>query len=234
MQYSSSNASTRRVLVEHRNSFYYEGSFIDITERLRKERAERERETAEAASQAKSQFLATMSHEIRTPMTAILGFTEILKRGYGRNTEDILRYLDTIHASGKNLLELINDILDMSKIEAGQIKVNNESMDLARLIEDINSIFQLSCQSKKISLKTETDSQLPDRIIADHGKIRQILINLMSNAVKFTSQGSITLHGAATMDGGQRWMVCIDIIDSGHGIAEDEQSRLFQAFEQTL
>ena len=194
--------------------------------------AEAMAEKADAANRSKSVFLANMSHEIRTPLNAILGYSQLLQQDSSLGP-DHLEQIRTINRSGDHLLELINGILEMSKIEAGQIKVNNESMDLARLIEDINSIFQLSCQSKKISLKTETDGQLPDRIIADHGKIRQILINLMSNAVKFTSQGSITLYGSATMDGGQRWMVCIDIIDSGHGIAEDEQGRLFQAFEQT-
>ncbi|WP_419657977.1 PAS domain S-box protein [Desulfosarcina variabilis] len=194
--------------------------------------AEAMAEKADAANRSKSVFLANMSHEIRTPLNAILGYSQLLQQDLSLGP-DHLEQIRTINRSGDHLLELINGILEMSKIEAGQIKVNNESMDLARLIEDINSIFQLSCQSKEISLKTETDSQLPDRIIADHGKIRQILINLMSNAVKFTSQGGITLHAAATVDGGQRWMVGIDIIDSGHGIAEDEQGRLFQAFEQT-
>ena len=189
-------------------------------------------EKAEAANRSKSVFLANMSHEIRTPLNAILGYSQLLQQDASLGREH-LEQIRTINRSGDHLLELINGILEMSKIEAGQIKLSNEPMDLARLIEDINSIFQLSCQRKNITLKTETESHLPDRIIADHGKVRQILINLMSNAIKFTSQGSITLEAAATMDGSQRWTVCIDIADSGHGIAEDEQTRLFQAFEQT-
>ena len=187
---------------------------------------------AEAANRSKSVFLANMSHEIRTPLNAILGYSQLLQQDASLGSEH-LEPVRTINRSGDHLLELINGILEMSKIEAGQIKIKNEPMNLPHLIEDINAIFQLSCQRKDICLDIATDNRLPDRIIADHGKVRQILINLMSNAVKFTAKGRITLRTVARIDDQQRWSVSIDVADSGHGIAQDEQARLFQAFEQT-
>ena len=221
-------------IIDIRSRVAAEEALRDANQKLKAaiEQAEALAEKAEAANRSKSVFLANMSHEIRTPLNAILGYSQLLQQDPSLGPEH-LEQVRTINRSGDHLLELINGILEMSKIEAGQIKICNEPMDLARLIEDINSIFQLSCQRKQIKLKTRSDSPLPDRMIADHGKVRQILINLMSNAVKFTSRGSITLNAATTMDSGQRWMVGIDIKDSGHGVSEDEQALLFQAFEQT-
>ena len=194
--------------------------------------AEELAERAKAANQSKSIFLANMSHEIRTPLNAILGYSQLLQQDAALR-HDHLEQIRTINRSGDHLLELINNILEMSKIEAGQIRVANEPMNLKHLIEDIDAIFRLSCQRKNIRLITLYADRLPERIIADRGKLRQILINLMSNAVKFTNQGDIELRTTATPVGEARWTIGIDIKDSGYGIAKDEQSCLFQAFEQS-
>ena len=196
------------------------------------EEAEDLAEKANAANRSKSVFLANMSHEIRTPLNAILGYSQLLQQDASLK-DDHLEQIRTINRSGDHLLELINNILEMSKIEAGQIKVANEPMNLKRLIEDIDAIFRLSCQRKNIFLITDFSDRLPDRVIVDRGKLRQILINLMSNAVKFTQQGEIELRTTATPNEERRWTIKIDIEDSGHGIAKDEQGRLFQAFEQS-
>ncbi len=221
-------------IIDIRSRVAAEEALKDANQQLKAAIAQAEAlaEKAEAANRSKSAFLANMSHEIRTPLNAILGYSQLLQQDASL-ARDHREQIRTINRSGDHLLELINDILEMSKIEAGQVKISNEPVDLVRLIKDIDSIFQLSCQRKNIQLKIEADGQLPDRLIADHGKIRQIVINLMSNAVKFTSEGGITLRVAAKMNGPKRWAVSIDIMDTGHGISMDEQTRLFQAFEQT-
>jgi PAS domain S-box-containing protein len=188
---------------------------------------------AESANRAKSIFLANMSHEIRTPLNAILGHSQLLQMDKSLGSEH-LKQLQTINRSGDHLLELINGVLEMSKIEAGHIKVHRESVDLNRLLIDIMDIFQLSCRNKNLSLKLETVDQIPHQIATDRGKVRQILINLLSNAIKFTLKGTIALKCTVQPGTEQGWAISIDVIDTGVGIAQTEHERIFEAFEQAF
>ncbi len=189
-------------------------------------------EKAETANQSKSIFLANMSHEIRTPLNAILGYSQLLQQEKTLSHEH-LEQVRIINRSGDHLLELINGILEMSKIEAGHINLQYETMDLKQLFDDMEAMFQLSCQKKRLTLFIEPPENLPHQIIADLGKIRQVLINLLSNATKFTSIGSISMRVAEATIKEKQVYVCIDVVDTGVGIARAEQAKLFQLFEQT-
>jgi PAS domain S-box-containing protein len=195
-------------------------------------RAEELAEKAESANRAKSIFLANMSHEIRTPLNAVLGHSQLLQHDEALGAEQ-RQQVATINRSGDHLLELINGILAMSKIEAGHVKIHRESMDFHKLIEDIDAIFRLACQKKNLWLKLETDRRVPKNILADRGKVRQILINLVSNAVKFTRKGGITLACDVNSVEDSSRTLTIHIKDTGSGIDKTEQEKLFEAFEQT-
>ena len=190
------------------------------------------RDAAEAANRTKSAFLANMSHEIRTPMNAILGFARLLERSptldpAGRES------LDVILRSGNNLLALINSVLEMSKIEAGRLHLAARSFDLPALLTDLELMFRLPARSKGIKLELAPTPGLPRHVVGDDGKLRQILVNLLGNAVKFTDSGGVVLRARTTGDGEGAVRLEIEVADSGPGIAADEIGRLFQAFEQT-
>ncbi|XHX76449.1 MAG: PAS domain-containing sensor histidine kinase [Stenomitos frigidus ULC029] len=166
----------------------------DITARKRTEaELQRSVEAAETANRAKSIFLANMSHELRTPLNAILGFTQLLIRGGALNPKQT-EQLDTINRSGEHLLTLINDVLEMSKIEAGRVTLNETDFDLYGLLNWLQQMFQLKAQSKKLQLIIELASDLPQYIRADESKLRQVLVNLLGNAVKFTEHGGVALR----------------------------------------
>ena len=220
------------------------------------------KEAAETANRAKSAFLANMSHELRTPLNAILGFSQLMERDTSLNSNQ-RESLATINRSGEHLLNLINDVLEMSKIEAGQIIFNPEDFDLYLLLQTLQEMFQVRTQAKQLFLRFEMAPNLPRYIQTDEGKLRQVLINLLGNAVKFTQSGGVTLRvrlGSGEQGAGSRLAVSVaereqgenssplppapcpsasspslffEIEDTGRGIAAEEMTNLFQPFVQT-
>ena len=191
------------------------------------------RDRAEQANRAKSIFLANMSHEIRTPMNAILGYAQLLQRNQGLDSET-RQTLQTINASGEHLLGLINDILDMSRIEAGKLELAENEFDPYAMIGDLKAMFSQRAAARGLALRVSVDDQVPGRIHADQGKLRQILINLLGNALKFTHQGSVTMalnvSEPPSQPGHSR--IRFTLTDSGEGIAEHRINSIFNAFEQ--
>jgi signal transduction histidine kinase/CheY-like chemotaxis protein len=186
------------------------------------------RDAANAANQAKSVFLANMSHEIRTPMNAVLGFAQLLERDASLSPSARAR-VSTIMKSGEYLLSIINEVLEMSRIEAGRVELRPEPVDLHNLLDDLVAMFGLRAGEKGLSLTLDRAADVPRYIMADLGKLRQILINLLSNAVKYTQHGSIVVHvRPATHE-----RIVIEVQDTGIGISGDEQKKLFQPFERT-
>jgi signal transduction histidine kinase/ActR/RegA family two-component response regulator len=186
------------------------------------------RETAEASARAKGQFLANMSHEIRTPLTAVIGFADLMAAETNL-TEKAQTFTRQIQVGGKALLALVNDILDVSRIEAGQVDLDVQPCALHALIRETLELVQLSADRKGLALILSLEG-LPEHVMADRARLRQVLLNLMSNAIKFTSQGSVTLEARYRPDHDGR--LCVRIRDTGPGIGEQDQLRLFHRFSQ--
>lgn len=181
---------------------------------------------AQKANRAKSLFIANMSHEIRTPMNAVLGYSQILlgKKDLDKETEDAIR---TIDSNGKNLLKLLNEVLDISKIEAGKMELVVADFDLNDLIDNLSTLFNLRCREKKVQWAVKGFSG-PVRVLGDETKLRQALVNLLGNAIKFTDFGEVQFNVTALVDSQYRF----DIIDTGLGIPAEAQDKIFDAFQQ--
>jgi CheY-like chemotaxis protein len=175
-----------------------------------------------------------MSHEIRTPMNAILGFSQLMQRDQGLTPRQC-QYLETINRSGEHLLALINDVLEMSKIEAGRTAVNPSTFDLPALLDDLEMMFRVRTNEKKLAFTVEVLGDVPRYVVTDINKLRQVFINVLGNAVKFTEQGGVALRVRVDRTGAAAPCPClrVEVEYTGPGIAADEQDKLFRHFEQT-
>lgn len=207
------------------------GIHIDVTDRKAAEEVLRQaKDAAEAASRAKSQFLANMSHEIRTPMNGVLGLAELLLR-YPLNEKE--RHLtQSIHRSGSVLLAIINDILDFSKIEAGKLQLEAIPFEVRRTFEEALAVSSSTAEQKGLRLSCQIDPQIPSALIGDPTRLRQIIVNLVSNAVKFTEQGTVTVSAELTETSEGRSGLSVSVTDTGIGISLEAQSNIFDAFSQ--
>ncbi len=234
-------------------SLYYEGIVEDITKRKIAENKLKENEAAlieinrellrnneelekarveiEKAYNTKSEFLANISHEIRTPLNAIIGFTDLLMQKV--HADDLSQYVQAIRAGGRNLLSLINDILDLSKIQAGKIELHFEPVVLHQIVEDISRIFTLSVKEKGLEFRVTSHPSTNKLIFLDDTRMRQILFNLIGNAVKFTDEGFVELKVDVTRETKESLDLKIVISDSGSGIPTEQQARVFEAFVQS-
>jgi len=189
------------------------------------------RHAAEAANRAKSQFLARMSHELRTPLNAVLGYAQLLSMEGGLSPRQA-RGLDTIHQSGKHLLALINDILDLARIEAGRTELEPGPVQLAALLEELVNLMRVKADEKSLAFAFEAQAGLPDAVLADERRLRQVLLNLLGNAIKFTDAGTITLRAAAQAVSPDQVLLRLEVEDTGVGMQASELERIFEPFRQ--
>lgn len=191
----------------------------------------REKVAADAANRAKSAFLANMSHEIRTPMSAIIGFAHLLEEDPTLGAEQ-KGQLKAMRSAGDHLVLLIDDVLDMSRLEAGRTDLNPTLFDLSALLEDLELIFRLKTQNKGLALNLEIDPSVPNQVRADQGKVRQILMNMVDNAVKFTETGGVAIRANTLGTDEPRTRLVVEVEDTGVGIATHQFETLFEEFAQ--
>jgi len=215
---------------------YIDGSLIDISERIEREQADKQRQIAEAATQAKSAFLANMSHEIRTPMNAIVGFSKLaLDTTLDRKQHE---YVTSIRNAAESLLTLVNDILDFSKIEAGKLTLEHRPFTLSETLGEVERLFRTEVRRRKLEFVLDDRTRSHDGfpadglLVGDAMRLQQVLVNLVGNAVKFTEEGTVRLLAEVDALKAPDVVIAVSIIDTGIGISEEQQARLFESFEQ--
>ena len=212
---------------------YFIAAIEDIGDRKQTELAlEQNRYELELANQAKDKFIAHMSHELRTPLNSIIGFSHLLKQDDGF-TQQQLRTIDLVHQSGQHLLTLINDVLHLSKLNADKLELHYCDFNLMHLLHNITAMFQISAREKGVNFAVQIAADLPEIVNTDETRLRQVLLNLLSNAFKFTERGTVTLSVALSLDKaveGRR--ICFEVRDTGKGIAPDDYQTVFAPFEQ--
>src|ERR1700677_4531972 len=217
----------------------FTGIMRDVTERNRQARqlvdateiAQQARVEADGASEAKSEFLAVISHEIRTPLTSITGFMDLLKHTEGLNSQQ-RRYIDLVQTANASLLAIVNDILDFSEVESGQMELERRPFRTSAVVEDAMVIVGPSAAAKNLPLKSVINPNVPEWLMGDEARLRQVLVNLLTNAVKFTEMGSITIDVRRQISADRGERIRFSVTDTGIGIAPDRQHRLFKKFSQ--
>lgn len=206
---------------------YFEGSLREL--RVLNDRLTSANRSLEEANRVKADFLASTSHELRTPLTSIIGFSRILVDGYVDNPDEQRDLLGDVHRSALHLLSLVDDILDLSRIEAGRLDITVEAVDFAGLIAEVMTLIRVQANEKGLALLVDVPTKLPP-IRVDRSRMRQILLNVIGNAVKFTERGQVRVSASVT--GGDGANVGVDVTDTGIGIALDKQPLLFEKFRQ--
>ena len=218
-------------IIKNNKITFVEGIFIDITKKKESETAVIERELAEASNRAKSEFLANMSHEIRTPLNGIIGFTDLLMKTVLDNSQ--IQYMTTVNQSANTLMEIINDILDFSKIESGKLELEIKKIDLRFICNQVVDMVQYEAQQKKLKLFLTIDPKIEKYVWIDSFRLRQILINLLGNAVKFTTIGEIELKiEQISISKNNKNNIRFSVRDTGSGIKSESQAKIFDAFSQ--
>ncbi len=225
------NISTVPILDEYKESIGFMVLVNNLTEKMQMiSELDKERKRADAANEAKSRVLAQISHEIRTPINAVLGMDEMILRE--SDSSEIRRYAEVINGAGKTLLNLINEILDFSKIESGKMEIVDKEYNLLQTVKDIRNVLMPKAEGKGLNFNIELEEGLPYKLYGDEIRVKQIVTNLINNAIKYTERGEVCLYVKAGERNADKMQMVIQVKDTGIGIKEEDKKRLFQAFNR--